>query len=1012
MSKKKNDQTFISDLLGKLKASYSEQESKPEPQKAPPKSDTADDEFQKQLEAMLNKTASPSATVKEDKPKATQKKAEKKATRGVKEKEAPIAPKKETAATKKKASAKASKKKETPVISELVEPTADIPTSVEEPTSIREEETIAVSLPLDFSEEVHQPTPIEPLILQEEIIEPIEEIAFEETVSNEEISVAETEDILSVSSQADEKKGSETIVIRPKQVKAPKQETIVIRPRTPEKPAVTPKPLQQEAANKPIKIGKEAPKQVKASTVKKEQTVSKASEPPSTPSSAAHSTAQTTEKKRRVVRVVSKKEAVKPTATVTPKAKPQEIKAAPVPPAKIQEKPVSIPTQEPVAEPKQMAPEKPLEPIQATTPEKREIPLSFPEQIKQKTGLSEDDIELLFALGYEGELANLVGDDALKKLKSAHLRKKGRNEKNIYPTAFGYRDKEYVGKEDQSGVLSAYVHDRGRLIVRLILSALCTLCLLFLEHSVLRSTYSPALFLSHPWASHVISILLLVASTALSFTQIWNGLKSLFRFTASPYSVCGVLLIPALIYDLIALFKSSLTFPVNFPVSLAILVTVVCDVFRVCCEMRVFRLLCAKGEKNVLKSTSLRKKKVKQGEKTVKILNDEVGESFYHVVKANEITGFFRRFNTMLGASRTFTLLILSSLSVALALSFATAIKTHSLSASATAFIAFLIVGAPLSSIFGFFYSLFHANRILSHHQCALIGEESVEEYCLNKTVIFEDGEMFHTEKCTETILDEGGDFQNDIKLASALFQKIGSTLAPIGQAIASSDDELQVSLLRIAENGVEAEVNTHRLLAGDASFLKKNAIRVPKESSDRALRRTVNVRVMYVAIDGTVKLHYEIEYTEKSSFEKTAEALLESNTGVAIRSYDPNLNNAFVQQLRHGKLELIRVIKPGRYEENSALELVDAGALSLDAPEKTVCALHAAAKIGKARGFTTRMQLIATLLGSIGAFLITLFGGGSLDILHIALYHLFWIAVSLVATHLEITENKLHLFK
>ena len=57
MSKKKNDQNFISELLGKLKASYSEPEKKTESKKTTSKSESDDLEFQKQLEAMLNKAS-------------------------------------------------------------------------------------------------------------------------------------------------------------------------------------------------------------------------------------------------------------------------------------------------------------------------------------------------------------------------------------------------------------------------------------------------------------------------------------------------------------------------------------------------------------------------------------------------------------------------------------------------------------------------------------------------------------------------------------------------------------------------------------------------------------------------------------------------------------------------------------------------------------------------------------------------------------------------------------------
>jgi hypothetical protein len=279
------------------------------------------------------------------------------------------------------------------------------------------------------------------------------------------------------------------------------------------------------------------------------------------------------------------------------------------------------------------------------------------------------------------------------------------------------------------------------------------------------------------------------------------------------------------------------------------------------------------------------------------------------------------------------------------------------------------------------------------------------------KTLVMKDSEVFHTEKCTEVALDESGDFQNDMKLASALFHTVGSTLGHLDHASSKSND-LHVSLLRIQESGVEASVDEHHLLAGDASFLKRYGIRVPKESSDRAMRRTENVSVMYVAIDNILKLSYEIDYTEQITFEKLTAALLESKTAVAIHSYDPNLNTAFVQQIRDGKKEPLRVIKPGRYEEESPLDLVDTGAVSLDAPEKTLCALQVAAKISKIQDLMVRLQLIATILSSIGAFLLIFFEGAIPGIPAILLYHVFWIAISFAATHIELREDKIHLLK
>lgn len=55
----------------------------------------------------------------------------------------------------------------------------------------------------------------------------------------------------------------------------------------------------------------------------------------------------------------------------------------------------------------------------------------------------------------------------------------------------------------------------------------------------------------------------------------------------------------------------------------------------------------------------------------------------------------------------------------------------------------------------------------------------------------------------------------------------------------------------------------------------------------------------MYVAIDGVLKLSYEIEYSTSPDFEAMAELLAETDTVTAIQSYDPNLCEAFLRSSR-----------------------------------------------------------------------------------------------------------------
>ena len=342
-----------------------------------------------------------------------------------------------------------------------------------------------------------------------------------------------------------------------------------------------------------------------------------------------------------------------------------------------------------------------------------------------------------------------------------------------------------------------------------------------------------------------------------------------------------------MLYSLLALFTTAPMLQVNFLTSLAFLVMTVCDVLRLSCEMRTLQILSAEGEKHVLASAVPRKKKLRQGDKIVKIVNDDIGENRYQVRTATETVGFFRRFNDMKSAARPFSILILALLALATGVAFVDAVCTSSITSALSAFMTVLMLGAPLSSCFGFFYPLSRANRLLSKRNCALVGEEAIEEYDSPKTLIFRDTSLYTAQKCTEIAVREGDDFRNDLRGSSILFRKLGGTLEPLGQSVpATQKTDPPVSVVRIQDNGVEAMVdNRYHILVGSAEFLRRGGVRVPKESTDKELRRTANVSLMYVAIDGVLKLSYEIEYHTKPTFENLIRDLADTGASIAVWS-------------------------------------------------------------------------------------------------------------------------------
>jgi len=651
-----------------------------------------------------------------------------------------------------------------------------------------------------------------------------------------------------------------------------------------------------------------------------------------------------------------------------------------------------------------------LERLRLRREKQAEKNLGAMELICKKSGFSEDDVAMLFELGYESELGRLVGYENLKKLKYEQMHRLASEHTKQYRTAFGYLGEDNVTAENKSKIIAAYMRDRKFLILRTLMTALLTMIIFLIDVPHLLGEGFAAFDIAHPLLLPILSTVLLIATAAFSYRQLNAGMRSFLKLSPTPYSTLPLTLFFTVLYDVTALCLQYPLLRVNCIAAGALLSLSVCDVLRLCSEMRVFRLISADAPKTVLETTEPRKKKLKQGKKLIKIINDDLGESFYHVHTAAQTIGFFRRFNNMRAAHHPFRVLLIVPIALAFCSAFFVSL-TADFEQALTIFMAVIALGVPTTACIGYFLPLSHANQLLTHHNAALIGNEAVEEYSESKTVIFNDARLCTAQSCTELSVRQSDDLRKDLKLAGILFRKIGGTLERIGQATATKTPDPTVAFVRIADTGVEAVIdNQHHVIAGDAEFLKRCGVRISREAAERALNHPANVGVLFVAIDGIPKLSYEIEYALNPRFEELAERLADPDTSIAIQSYDPSLNEGFLQNLRLSDAVPIRVIKPGKYESNAMLEISDSGAVSLSGEERIAHPLYAAKKAHSATRFSFIFQLIATMVGFVGATVLACALHVTLSPLVIGAYHLICILISTIVTHANINKRTLYL--
>ena len=631
--------------------------------------------------------------------------------------------------------------------------------------------------------------------------------------------------------------------------------------------------------------------------------------------------------------------------------------------------------------------------------------------IHRRSGLSEEDVTMLFELGYENELGRLVGYETMKKLRCEHLRRNSQSERRHYRTAFGYRGEEYISTKQNEEIRAAYATDRHKLLRRVLLTALLSVVLFFLDFPSLLGTAVTDFDTSYPILLPILALLCLGLAGALSYRPLYAGARSLIRFTPTPYSIASVAIPVAVFYSLIGLLPGVvLPVPVCFLSALLLFALALGDVFRITGEIRAFRILSVETEKTVLEEAAPHKKKLLRGNRIVKVINDEIEENFYRVRRTGQTTGFFRRVNALEHAALELSILIGSSFGWALLLAFVTALGRPSIGDAMTAFATGFLLSVPASAIFTFFYPLHRANAVLEKRNCALIGEEAAAEYAEDQTVIFTDTDLYTAKKHAQIAIRDGDEFRQDIRLAEVVFRKLGGTLEGLG--LNSSRSYLAdppVSFLRITEAGLEAVVDSKsHILLGSTEFLQSSGIHVPTESTDVEKRRTKHTSPMYVAIDGVLRLCYEIRYTSDPDFEDTLAMLTGDGTVVAIHSYDPNLTDEFLQASRPTD-EPVSVVRPGRFEAEAPQDVVDTGAVALGRRRDIALPLHAAKVIRAVRRRGFFLQIAASIAGAaLSVILLLLDRSGSYTPAVIALYQSVCSTLALLSARISLSDSEL----
>ena len=586
---------------------------------------------------------------------------------------------------------------------------------------------------------------------------------------------------------------------------------------------------------------------------------------------------------------------------------------------------------------------------------------------KREKPLSDEDVTLLVDLGYENYLTQKVGS---QRIETAKCTPRDRSDQNA-TRAYGYCGEEYTGHTQDKEIRDQYVRCRRRAIWSAVLTGLLALLCLALDSYPAWEPYLPSVMQLLPvdgiW--YCLLGLSLMTLTVLPLgREMLDGGRALFRLSPVPATI------PALLWGITALYDCFLIMgggngpALNFPTGMALFLYAVARSMDMAREHLTFEVVSARSRKIVAEHVEPRKKKVVRGGHIVKIMNDEAQDQLLRIRPTDTVSGFFRRCGEPSRRYGRIGWYVVVSVILALLVSCVAFITDQRPGQAAGTFVLMMQLCLPICAVFGFVTPQWLAARQLSRRGCAIIGREAEEEYAGDKTLIFDDTEMFRSKSSTEITIQGSGDPKRYIRYAKRLFRTLGGTLGSVSTSDLGEDPYGNpMEIIKVYEDGVEARADGKvHVLAGSSAFLAARGIRVPDENAELLVRRQVESCILYLAFDGKLRLGYEIDYRISGRFEQMVARLARQGTAVAVYSCDPNMNDAFLERSRRSGSVPVHVIKPTRFDWQAESHLSDSGIVATRSARDIGAAVDCCDRLTDNDRKLRHYHTVAVLLGAV----------------------------------------------
>lgn len=515
----------------------------------------------------------------------------------------------------------------------------------------------------------------------------------------------------------------------------------------------------------------------------------------------------------------------------------------------------------------------------------------------------EKDAELFMDLGYEGELRRTPeGAIRADEVQRDRLRNERIGTRNMVPAA--YRGEEYTGSEMTGQVERGFRSALRGSVLRTAIAAICCIVGILYDLLPLMDGTGFASSIAYPLSG----LLLLLLAAAPSLRRLGLGLRSLWDLEPVRYAVPGMALSMTVLHTLLSCLatENGKTATLFCGASLLILtVTCLCDLLSILSQARAFRILSSGRARTIITILSAPGARSSSDDLTDAWEQSSAvrpGEKALRVCRTSGVPNFFALVNRYQDRMTHLNYLLPSALLLAIAAAGVSLLDDGKLLSDALPrFTATYLACMPLSLLLALILPYHIAERHLSEHGCAILGEAEPERYTrpakrrAKTCLLLPDGLLLRPIRPNEITVHGDPGQEEYVRVAHALFALLDHPLAGVGRP--PRREELEPLRIELAERsqhylrlyltdsqtGESIEVQM-----GSYDALTVRHIRLPDRALEETYKKTAEAAVLYLAFDRRFRFACACAWEIEPCFQHFETQLVRTGHRIAVLTYDP----------------------------------------------------------------------------------------------------------------------------